>query len=185
MVPIVSLVLWLTVSPAAGAVTHSIGFSSAVLFTSYDSTPYAQPASVSLAYDIRLDLPLFSGIARPAGGAAIEIAAFPRRDERYGSSTMLLPRAELGLLWPLPLWSGRLSLASMVGGGIYRRRVSRGDDIEVGRRPVGTARLEAAVQAGGRWRFAADPGVYVFFDDEPVLAFRFGVSAGIRLGGDR
>jgi hypothetical protein len=140
---------------------------------------------VSLAYDLRTDVAVLAGLARPAAGVALELAAFARRDESYGASVMLLPRAELGFLWPLNVWSGRLSLVSMLGGGFYLRRVSRGDDARWGRRPVATARVEAAVKAGDRWRFAADPGVYLFFDDDPVAAVRFGVSVARTFGGSR
>ncbi|MFO7782686.1 MAG: hypothetical protein R6W94_13795 [Spirochaetia bacterium] len=171
-----------TFSLSALDVTHTIGLSSAVLFTSYDSTPYAQPASVSLAYHAELAAPVIGERGVPVAGVALELFGFARREENYGPSLMLLPRAEIGVRFPL-VSGERVSIVPAVGGGFYIRRVSRSGDVRQGRRPVATGRIGIAARTDSRWTFGVDPGFVVFADDEPVLGLRIGVNAALRLGG--
>ena len=179
---IIFLTLVQTIGLSALDVTHTIGFSSAVLFTSYDSTPYAQPASVSLAYHAELGAPVIGERGVPVVGGTLELFGFARREENYGVSLMFLPRAEVGVRFPVA--SGeRVSIIPAVGGGFYIRRVSRSGDVRQGRRPVATGRIGVSARTDSRWTFGVDPGLIVFADDEPVGAFRIGVNAALRLGG--
>lgn len=179
---IILLALIQTFALSALDVTHTIGFSSAVLFTSYDSTPYAQPASVALAYQAELGAPVIGERGVPVVGVALELFGFARREENYGPSLMFLPRAEVGLRFPLGS-EERMSIVPAIGGGYYIRRVSRSGDVREGRRPVATGRIGIAARTDSRWTFGVDPGFVVFADDEPVGAFRIGVNAALRLGG--
>jgi hypothetical protein len=176
------LALVQTIGLSALDITHTIGLSSAVLLTSYDSTPYAQPAAVALAYQAEFDAPVIGERGVPMVGVALELFGFARREENYGPSLMVLPRAEVGVRFPLAS-GGRVSIVPAVGGGYYIRRVSRSGDVRQGRRPVATGRIGVSARTDSRWTFGVDPGFVMFADDEPVVAFRIGVNAALRLGG--
>ena len=179
---IIFLALVQTIGLSALDITHTIGLSSAVLFTTYDSTPYAQPAAVALAYQAEFEAPVIGERGVPMVGIALEFFGFARRKENYGRSLMFLPRAEVGLRFPLG--SGeRMSIVPAVGGGYYIRRVSRSGDVREGRRPVATGRIGVSARTDSRWTFGVDPGFVVFADDEPVVGGRIGVNAALRLGG--
>lgn len=169
---------------SAAEPVHSIGISSGVLLTTYASTPYAQPPSVAVEYRFQPGVPIAVVAARPVAAATLELAGFPARDEAYGPSAMLIPRGELGLLWAFER-APRLSLLAALGGGLYVRRLSRDDEIRIGRRPVVTAGLNVSTATDSRVHIGAGAGGMLFFDDEPVSAFRMSVGARYALGGER
>ena len=169
--------------PAAEPV-HSIGISSGVLLTSYASSPYGQPASVSVGYRFQPRVEIRGVAAGPVAAATVELAGFPRRDDTYGRSTMLVPRGELGLLWGFER-APRVSLLAALGAGLYVRRLSRNDKVRIARRPVLTAGVQASTGTDSPVLFDAGAGGLLFLDEEPVWALRLSVGVRYALGGGR